>query len=212
MKSKVSVQPAIEPVTLAELKTALRITSTSEDSLLTQLIIDARTYAEDYTGRKFITQTLVSYDHNLYGQEAEWFSGYRIAPESSLYKGKKFVQFDWAPAQSVTSVVTIDIDNSENAYASSNYYLDNYDDNMFPRLNVNDSSTTYATSLRSSNAIKITWVAGYGDDAVDVPASIRRGILMMASHLYTNRGDCDGSCVSKSGANSYIDKYRILSV
>ena len=81
---------------------------------------------------------------------------------------------------------------------------------MFPRINVNDSSTIINVSLRSRDAIKITWIAGYGDNATDVPASIRRGIIMTASHLYTNRGDCDGSCVTKSGANTFIDKYKLL--
>lgn len=211
MKSKVSVSPAIEPVTLTELKSALRITATNEDTLLTQLIVDARTYAEDYTGRKFITQTLVSYADNLFGRTIEWFSGYRTGSELSLYAGDKRAQFDWVPAQSITSIVTIDIDNAETAYASSNYYLDNFDSNLYPYVNINDSSSIIGTSLRSRDAIKITWVAGYGDAATDVPASIRRGILMMASHLYTNRGDCDGSCVSNSGANQFIDKYRMLS-
>jgi len=210
VKSKVSVQPAIEPVSLTELKDALRITATNEDTLLTQLITDARVYCEDYTGRKFITQTLVSYENNLLGTNAEWFSGYRVGSELSLYRGERTVQFDWTPAQSISSVVTIDIDNSETAYDSSNYYLDNYDNNMFPRINVNDSSTIINVSLRSRDAIKITWIAGYGDNATDVPASIRRGIIMTASHLYTNRGDCDGSCVTKSGANTFIDKYKLL--
>jgi hypothetical protein len=210
VKSKVSSQPAIEPVTLTELKEALRITSSSEDTLLTQLIVDARTYAEDYTGRKFITQTLVSYADNLFGQDVAWFSGYRVGSELSLYSGNRRAQFDWTPAQSITSIVTIDIDNAETAYASSNYYLDNFDNNLYPYVNINDSSSIIGTSLRSRDAIKVTWVAGYGDNATDVPASIRRGIIMSASHLYTNRGDCDGACIEQSGANQFLDKYRLL--
>jgi len=213
MKSKVTSAPAIEPVTLTELKTALRITASTDDTLLTQLIIDARTYAEDYTGRKFITQTLVSYADNLAGDLTdEWQPGYRVGYEVGIYSGDRQVKFDWVPAQSITSVITVDTDNAETTYASTNYYLDNYDNNLFPFVNVNDNSTLVNTSLRSKNAIKITWIAGYGDAAVDVPSSIRRGIIMMASHLYTNRGDCGDDCVSKSGANSYIDKYRMLSV
>jgi len=209
VKSKVSVQPASEPVSLAELKDALRITATNEDTLLTQLIIDARVYCEDYTGRKFITQTIVSYGDNFGSVDEEWFTGHRIASLQSIYSGKRCMIMDWTPAQSITTVETIDSDNTESTYSATNYYLDNFDDNMNPKLILNDTADI-PTSLRRSNNIKITWIAGYGDNATDVPASIRRGIIMAASHLYTNRGDCDGSCVTKSGANTFIDKYKIL--
>jgi uncharacterized phiE125 gp8 family phage protein len=67
LKSKVTTQPAIEPVSLQEVKDSLRITSSSEDSLITQYIVDARVYAENYTGRKFITQTLVGYADGFRG-------------------------------------------------------------------------------------------------------------------------------------------------
>lgn len=213
MKSKVTTEPAVEPVTLAEVKASLNITGSNNDTLLTQLIIDAREYAEDYTGRKFITQTLTSYSDGLEGGlSEEWQPGYRVGYEVNSYSVNQKIKFDWVPAQSITSVITVDTDNAETTYASTNYYLDNYDNDLFPFVNVNDNSTLINTSLRSRNSIKVTWVAGYGDAGSDVPASIRRGIIMMASHLYTNRGDCGDECVNKSGANAYISKYRMLSV
>jgi uncharacterized phiE125 gp8 family phage protein len=209
VKSKVSVQPAIEPVSLAELKDALRITASNEDTLLTQLIIDARTYAEDYTGRKFITQTITSYGDNFGSADEEWFTGHRVASLQSIYVGKRELKFDWVPSQSITLVETIDSDNTETTYSATNYYLDNFDNNMFPCMILNDTADI-PTSLRRSNNIKVTWIAGYGDNATDVPASIRRGIIMAATHLYSNRGDCGGDCITKSGANQYLDKYKML--
>ena len=52
----VTTQPASEPVTLDETKTHLRVTDTSEDTLIGGLITAAREYAELVTGRAFITR------------------------------------------------------------------------------------------------------------------------------------------------------------
>jgi uncharacterized phiE125 gp8 family phage protein len=132
------------------------------------------------------------------------------ASEIELFRnGDRRIDLDYTPAQSITEINTIDIDNSETVYASSNYYLENFDDDLHPRVRINDSSSIINVNLRSNNAVKVEYVAGYGDNASDVPAAIRRGIIMIASHLYTNRGDCDGNCVEKSGANTYLDQYKL---
>jgi uncharacterized phiE125 gp8 family phage protein len=188
LKSKVTTQPAIEPVSLQEVKDSLRITSSSEDSLITQYIVDARVYAENYTGRKFITQTLVGYADGFRGYQDNWFNGYRVGSEIELFRnGDRRIDLDYTPAQSITD----------------------FDDDLHPRVRINDSSSIINVNLRSNNSVKVEYVAGYGDNASDVPAAIRRGIIMIASHLYTNRGDCDGNCVEKSGANTYLEQYKL---
>lgn len=56
MGFKLLKPPAVEPVTLAEMKAFARFTSTAEDELFTSLISAARNEAEAYTRRAFITQ------------------------------------------------------------------------------------------------------------------------------------------------------------
>lgn len=51
------VDPAVEPVTVAEVKEQLRIDGDEEDTLLETMITTARQLAEEETGRAFITQT-----------------------------------------------------------------------------------------------------------------------------------------------------------
>lgn len=58
MSVRVVVAPAVEPLTLAEVKLHLREDLSEQDDLITSLIQMAREYAERYTGRAFITQTL----------------------------------------------------------------------------------------------------------------------------------------------------------
>jgi uncharacterized phiE125 gp8 family phage protein len=56
MNNTIIQQPLIEPVTLDEVKTYLRVDTHQENPLLEQLIKSARRMIEDYTGRALITQ------------------------------------------------------------------------------------------------------------------------------------------------------------
>lgn len=209
MKSKVTTAPASEPVSLAELKLSLRITDTAQDSLLTQYISDARDMAERYTGRKFMEQTITSYTDAWREAGGEWWSGWRQGHVGYIGQSQKAICFDWAPAISITSVVTIDSSNSETAYSSANYYLENFDNDKPSVLRFNDGASLPA-DLRDENAWKIVWKAGYGTATTDVPASIRRAILMLAGHLYENRGDCQGELCGVTGAYSMLNPYKII--
>ena len=210
MKSKVTTAPASEPVSLADLKVSLRITNTAEDTLLAQYITDAREIVERYTSRKLITQTLTGYASSCHGESGEWWEGYRMGHSRILSGVMEHIELDNGPVQSITSVATVDTDNTESAYASTNYYLDNYDDDMMPRIVFNDDADA-PTSLRLRDSWKVVYVAGYGDNASDVPADIRRALTMLAGYLWANRGACGGDkdCVSGCGAMSMLDRYRI---
>lgn len=209
MKSKVTTAPASEPVSLAELKLSLRITDTAQDALLTQYISDARDMAERYTGRKFIEQELTGYADQYPQLGGEWWSGYRVGHVGYQVGSRQSIEFDWAPAISITSVTTIDTSNAESSYASSNYYLENFDDDKLPKMQLNNNASLPG-DLRDANAWKIVWKAGYGTASTDVPASIRRAIIVLAGYLYENRGDCEGNCVEGCGASKLLDYFKIV--
>ncbi len=52
-----TVAPATEPVTLSEAKLFLRVDSSTEDSLITDMIVASRMQAENFLRRALITQT-----------------------------------------------------------------------------------------------------------------------------------------------------------
>lgn len=209
MKSKVTTAPASEPVSLADLKLSLRITDTAQDALLTQYITDARDMTERYTGRKLITQTLVGYVDAWRGDSGEWWSGWRRGHAGYVGQSRREIQLDWSPAISISAVETVDSSNAESTYPATDYYLDNYDDDRIPQVRFNDNASLPA-DLRDENSWKITWVAGYGTASTDVPASIRRAIIMLAGYLYENRGDCEGDCMGKCGASSLLNPYKVI--
>jgi uncharacterized phiE125 gp8 family phage protein len=58
MAIEVTTQPAVEPLTTAEAKAHLRVDLTHEDNLIDAAVIAARTYVENFTRLKLITQTV----------------------------------------------------------------------------------------------------------------------------------------------------------
>ena len=213
MKSKVTSEPAVEPITLAEVKSHLNISGSDDDTLITEYIKAARQLAEDYTGLKFITQTLEGYSDNWDGgaTQGQWWSG-RVegAYFSHVLNGQGHVTLDHGPCQSITTFETIDQSNAASTFNSSNYYLENFDNRMFPRIHLNDGATL-PTALRQHNGIKITYVAGFGDTAADVPSSIKHALKYMTAELYEKRGGCD-DCVKESGMSPILKPYRIKTV
>src|SRR4051812_29302135 len=94
--------PATEPVTLSETKLYLRVDSTAEDSLITDLIVAARMSAEQWLKSSLITQSwkLV---YNDYLDDA--------------------VILPMGPVASITSVIIVNRDTSTQTISAANYYL-----------------------------------------------------------------------------------------
>jgi uncharacterized phiE125 gp8 family phage protein len=162
---------------------------------------------ERFTGRRLINQTLTAYATPWVkdcGQE-------RLVYDFNQRIEAAHIEFDVGPVSSVTSVETIDISNTVTAYASTNYYLDNFDLDQMPRIVFNQGSSI-PTSLRARDAWKIVFVAGYGAAGSAVPADIRRACIMLAGYLWANRGACDGDCMQNCGAAKILHHYRLTCV
>lgn len=211
MRSKVTTAPAQEPVTISEIKSSLRITNTQEDGLLNQFIEDARTFVELKTGRKLITQTVTAYYDGFDGRGGrdQWWSGHRMGAITEVYGGQE-LRLEFSPTQSITSLSTVAEDNSETVISSSEYYLDNYDNDMASYLR---SDNGISNGTRSHNSVKVVYVAGYGDNPVDVPSALRRAVIAMVGKLYATRGDCSAEqCADECGAMRMLEPYVLETV
>lgn len=155
-------EPAIEPVSVSELKSFLRITHEGDDALLTDMIKAARMFCENYTGKVFISRTFkIVFDR---------LNNNRIIP---LAKG---------PLVSVSNVKTFDVDGNDVPISSDNYIIDTN------RIVMNDGANLRLPA-RDTRILEVNFTAGYGNAAADVPESIKQAILMKATYMYEQRGD-----------------------
>lgn len=208
MKSKVTTPPAIEPVTLDEVKSSLRITNAAEDTLLTQYIQDARVFVERKTGRKLIDQTITAYydGFDYDGKGDDWWSGHRMGAVTEVHGGQKLC-LEFAPVASITSLNAVAGDGSETLVDSSEYYLDNYDDDTRSFLRSENGITK---GTRKQNNLKVVYQAGYGANASDVPSALRRAIIALVGSIYSSRGDCSTeSCADSCGVSKMIQQYAL---
>ena len=62
----VETQPAREPLTVIEVRDALRLDDDVDETLVMSFIIAAREWAENYTGRALITRTMQQWMDGLF--------------------------------------------------------------------------------------------------------------------------------------------------
>lgn len=160
--------PASEPVTTSEAKTHLRVTSSTDDTYIGNLVTAARELCENFTGRCFINQTF-----------AWTLDAFPASDWDYLY-------FPRAPLGSVSSVTYYDSDNAQQTWSSSEYDVDTAGN--LGRLRPKDGYS-WPTTYDRPNAITVTFVAGYGSAASSVPQSIKHAMLLHIGDLYDIRGN-----------------------
>lgn len=158
--------PAAEPLTLAEAKLHLRVDSddTSQDTLITSLIVAAREAVEEHTRRALVTQT--------WDYVADAFPD----GDEPILVGKP-------PLQSVTTLQYVDADGVLQTWAASNYVVDTATIDGAIRLAYDVS---WPSAREQYNAVQVRVVAGYGLAAA-VPASIKAAMLLLIGHLFEHR-------------------------
>ena len=212
--NRLQTAPVSEPVTRDELKTHLRIIGTSEDDYLDDLLAEARQEIEDTTGLAFISQEwLLTLDHWPQTREA-WWDGEREAHVNVIHDGEQWaqVQLPRYPLITVDSVTVYDEDGTSSAVTIADVF--NTDASFLRGRLALKRSATWPIALQAISAIEIAYTAGYGANATDVPAPLKRAIRQMAAYMYEHRGD---GCEPKdafvhSGAKAILDRYRVVEV
>ncbi|MCO4819788.1 MAG: head-tail connector protein [Bacteroidetes bacterium] len=165
----VITEPPIEPLNIAEVKTAVHIDHDVEDTLIGSWIKSARKRAEEYMRRAFIKQVLeVGYDF------------FPVAPFC----------LPSPPLAVLTSIKYYDQNNAEAEIDLDNVYTDT---NSSPgRVDLNYGYVWPTTVLRKIDSVKVRYTAGYngtGDpSADDVPDYIKDAIFLYCGWRNENRG------------------------
>lgn len=190
----VTVPVSVEPITLADAKQWLRIDFTDDDSIITELISDARRYGENLLRRSLATQTIQlihEFDHvpagTLSGPVDVPYDTWRLAerPDIPLF-GNALVrlQCHMGPVQTFTSLeyqlTRMDVPEwttlvTPDGSGSDTYRLDPYADPN--EINV--------FTILAATRFRLTYVAGY----TTLPPDIRRALFRLIAFWYQNRED-----------------------
>ena len=156
-----TVEPAGEPVTLADVKAHLRMAHDSEGALLQGLIRAAREDLERATGMALINQT------------------WRLALDAWPSQGCALLSVH--PVREVLSVTAFGTEGEASLVDPADYQLDTL--SRPARLHFE----TRPEPLRIFNGIEIDFSAGYGEAGTDVPDLLKRAILLLVGHWYEFR-------------------------
>lgn len=165
-RAELTTAPTIEPVTLASAKAQTRVDFADDDDLLNGLIVAARETVEGYLRRALLQQT--------------WTAS--------------FVRWPWCkermvlirpPVLSVQGVHYYDASGNAQSLDASDYFLET--NGLDGLLTIKENTTLPELDDERVMPVSVTYRAGYGTTAGDVPQAIRQAILLLVSHWYEHR-------------------------
>jgi uncharacterized phiE125 gp8 family phage protein len=179
--------PAAEPVTLAAMKTYLRVEHDDEDELILGLIAAARRACEAATRRAFIAQT------------------WRLTRARWPRDGQ--IDVALAPLIAVVAARLRSADGGESAIDAARFRVVA---GAAPGLILVRSPLP---APAAGGAIEIDITIGYGMEAAAVPADLVEAVRRLAAHFYDSRGlPADGAAALPSDVAVLLAPHRVVSL
>lgn len=175
-RESVSVQPAIEPVSVDDARQHCDLDDAYHDSQLATLINAARHKVEQDTRLALIDQTRVM--------------------KFDRWPRETFIELPVAPLQSVSSVTYVDTGDATQTLSASLYTVDTTQ--KAGRLVLNHGESWPATRGHYNDLV-ITYVAGHGSTVASVPTMAKLAILMLVRHWFDH-----GTAVSQDFAQPVV--------
>lgn len=173
------------PLILADAKAFMKITSTTDNDLITSMIDSVTVYGEKYTGREFRANT------------------WRLLLDDFSDR----IEICRNPIATITHIKYL-VSGSQVTIATSVYYLKKMIQAGLILLNDDQSWPTDLDEIEQG--IEIEFVTEAYDQA---PDQILDALKRHLAHLYINRGDCDTkSAGAASGAHAIYDQFSIARV
>ena len=182
----------MESVGLDDMKLHLRVDIDDDDALITSLIKAATRSVENITRRALITQT------------------WEMALDN--WPGSGEIVIPLPPLQSISSIKYKDSEGVESTWDAANYIVEVRSDPGRVKLAYEASYPT--DTLYPIGAIKVTFVAGYGDAATDITEAITAAVKLLVGTLYENRENIVIGQLPKEvpfTVESLLSPYRVFS-
>lgn len=181
--------PALEPLTVAEAKSYLRVETDDDDAVIASLIAAARSHVEAITRRALIAQTWRTV---LDGWPPDGRLRLRMGPLRALIAARVF---DANGNASTIDTATFVLDTAAGVVAAPAWAL--------PQPG------------RAVAGIELDIQLGYGTAAADVPDALRHAIRVLVAHWYDNRGQVAiGQSVPMipPTVTAILNSFRVLSL
>lgn len=186
-----TADPIVAPVTTQELADYLRLDDTS-DPVLSGILIAATDAAIQFMGRNIINR---SYYHRRW----DWPVIGDIRERNLAAPDGYFMREISLPYGSVVSVGSVTI------YGEAYTDFIARDDSVI----IKTPSSLLPAKTNNDPAIEVSYTAGMGALAADIPQPIKQAVLSMAALMYDHRGACDtGDMLNQSGAKFMLNPYR----
>lgn len=180
--------PTVAPVTLAEVKAQMRVDHADDDGLIDTMIAAAVDMVDGTgkLGRAMITQT--------WGQWVDRAPGW--------------VPLRMGPVQELTAVDYYDADGVLQEATLSDFEIFR-DGELY--LAKPKSGAAWPGAQVRPDAIRVSWKAGFGDAATDVPAGLRAALKLIVAHWYEHREAVTGESLADlpMGADMLIGLHRV---
>lgn len=180
------LEPAREPVLLAEAKARLRIDHDADDARIGALIVAARCHAEEYLRRSLITRP------------------WRLVHDRWPMSDRGLV-LPRAPLRSVEMVRRRAPDGVWVTLDPTDYRVETAPE---PGFLLPAAGKRFPPTDGRAGAITIDFTAGYGDDWNAVPAPIREALLMIIAELYEEGPSTPGPIIGT--IRSLLSPYRLI--
>ena len=205
--------PAVEPVTLSDLKAFLRVDVTDDDALITGLGAAARALVENLTGRRLVNQTWAMF--------LDEFPTNRPSIRSQVLNTMNLVQLPFVdreiviplgPCTAITALKYTDANGVQATFDASNYVADVKSEPA--RLGLKDTADwpDPEAGLQKMLAIEVDFSLGYGADGTAAPPELILAIKMMAAHFYEHREAVSDMKMAEvpMAVGHLIDSYRMF--
>ena len=156
--------PTLEPISIAEAKDHLRVDHTDEDTLIASLILTSRLHIEAGLSIALITQS--------------WTWTFDAWPTRNSN-----VTLPLRPVSSISAINVLDGSGTPLPVPATDYVLDG--DHVPPRLS--NTKGTWPKPGKAQAGIEISFVAGFGAAASDVPQPVRHALMLLVAHWYEHR-------------------------
>lgn len=214
MRLRLITPPADDVVAVADARAQVELgTSTAHDTQLTGMVGAAVAHLDGKAGilgRALVNQTwelsLDDFPRHRFGGDFRPLTRQHLESISALV-------IPLPPLVSVSSVTYIAPDGTLTTLDPSAYDVDLASE---PGVITPAYGTTWPTTRAVRNAVKVTFVAGYGAAGIDVPQAIRSAILLMVGDLFENRegvtGDARAAYVDNPTVDRLLAPYRMLTL